>query len=122
MEYVALVFAIFGFFAYTKISSLERRISVLEEQMTRQKGTSCAEKRESLLKAARSYIGRKVEIDLREDHNDIDIEMYGNTKSGSNTILDVDDSWMLVRIESAKGTKDKLIRLESVDRLSVEID
>ena len=122
MEYVAFVFAIFGFFAYTRISSLERRISRLEEQLTKQKGTSYAEKRASLTRSARSYIGRKVNIDLKEDQMDIDIISYGNTKNGSNTILDVDDSWMLVRIDSAKGTKEKLIRLESVERLSVEIE
>ena len=43
--------------------------------------------------------------------------MYGNTKHGSNTILDADEEWMLVRIETPKGTKEKLIRMESIARI-----
>ena len=58
-------------------------------------------------------------LDLKEDHEDVDVTMYGNTKHGSNTILDVDDEWMLVRIDTPKGTKEKLLRLESVERISV---
>ena len=58
-------------------------------------------------------------LELEEDHEDVDVTMYGNTKHGSNTILDVDDEWMLVRIDTPKGTKEKLLRLESVERISV---
>jgi hypothetical protein len=45
--------------------------------------------------------------------------MYGNSKHGSNTILDADDDWILVRIDSAKGSKEKLIRAGSVQRISL---
>ena len=44
---------------------------------------------------------------------------YGNSKHGTNTIVDVDDEWMLVHIETPKTSKDKLIRLESIERISV---
>ena len=37
---------------------------------------------------------------------------------GSITILDCDDDWIKVRIDSAKGTKEKLIKMESVLSIS----
>ena len=82
------------------------------------KGTSFHEDRKALLEAIRSCIGKKVSIDLKEDHEDIDIVSYGNTRYGSNTILDADDEWILLKIDSAKGSKEKLIRMESVKRIN----
>ena len=75
--------------------------------------------RTALMTVAKSCIGRQVNLELREDDGDVDVIMYGNTKHGSNTILDVDDEWMLVRIDTPKGAKEKLLRLESVERISV---
>ena len=118
MQYVAFVFAIFGFMAYLQISSLKKRVDDLERELTKVRGTSYQEDRSALLQAVRSYIGQKVKIDLKEDHMDVDIINYGNAKNGSNTVLDADDEWVLVRIDSKKGTKDKLIRLESIERIS----
>lgn len=61
-------------------------------------------------------------IDLKEDHEDVDIINYGNTKHGSNTVLDADNEWLLVRIETPKKTVEKLIRMESVERISLIIE
>lgn len=122
MQYVAFVFAIFGFISYLQISSLKKRIENLERELTKVNGTSYQEDRYALLKAIKSYVGQKVNIDLKEDHEDIDIINYGNTRYGSNTVLDVDDEWVLLRIDSKKGTKDKLIRLESIERISAVRD
>ena len=119
MEIIAYVFGIFGLMAYLETSSLKKRVSVLERELTRTKGTSYHEDRSSLVEAARSYIGKKVRIDLGEDQEDMDIVMYGNTKHGSNTILDVDEEWLTVRVDTPKGSKEKLIRMESVVRISV---
>ena len=122
MEYVGLVFGIFGLIAYLELSSLKGRITELEREMTKMKGTSYHENRSSLLHAARSYIGQNVIIDLKEDYKDPDIEMYGNTKHGTNTILDADAEWLCVRTESAKGNTEKLIRMEAVERITVSRD
>ena len=119
MEYVGIVFGIFGILAYVQVASLKRRIDALEEQLAQTQGTKAFEDRTALVEAIKSYIGKQVKIELKEDHEDIDVVMYGNTKSGSNTILDADEEWMLVRIESKKGTKEKLIRLASVERISL---
>ena len=54
---------------------------------------------------------------MKEDHMDSDIISYGNTKRGSNTIVDVDEDWILIRIKSPKGEKEKLIRLESIQTI-----
>lgn len=122
MEIIGFIFGIFGFFAYLQVSSLKRRIDILEQQITGVKGTTYEADRTSLMKMIRECTGKSVTIDLKEDFEDIDITMYGNTKSGTNTILDVDDRWMLVRTESKKGTKDKLIRLDSVQSIGVKQD
>ena len=114
MEYAAFVFGIFGLLAYLEASSLKKRIKALEEQLAGVEGTAAFDDRLSLLAAIRSFIGQKVRIDLKEDCQDIDVVMYGNSRHGSNTILDADEDWVLVRIESAKGTKEKLIRLSSI--------
>ena len=117
MQYVAFVFAIFGFLAYLELSSLKKRVDELERQLTKMKGTSFHEDRKGLLQAAKAYVGQPVNLEMKEDHNDVDVMMYGNTKHGSNTILDADEEWMLVRIDTPKGTKEKLLRMESIARI-----
>ena len=87
--------------------------------MSRTQGTSYHTDRAALIKAARSYIGKKVNIDLKEDHQDVDIINYGNMIYGTITILDADGEWMLVRVENKKKNIKKLIRLESVEGISV---
>ncbi|MBQ6223069.1 MAG: hypothetical protein IJJ44_10700 [Solobacterium sp.] len=120
MEYLGFIFGIFGLLAYLQISPLKRRMDKLEEELTRTKGTSFHEDRQSLMNAICSYTGEKVILTLKEDYMDADIVSYGNTKHGSNTILDADEDWMLIRIETPKGNKQKLIRMESIQSVSPE--
>lgn len=120
MEYLGFIFGIFGLLAYLQITPLKRRMDKLEEELTRTKGTSFHEDRQSLMNAVRSYTGEKVILTLKEDYVDADIVSYGNTKHGSNTILDADEDWMLIRIETPKGNKQKLIRMESIQSVSPE--
>ena len=119
MEYIGFVFGIFGLFAYLQSSSLKKRIVALEEELAGIAGTSSFEERRALLDAALAYIGKPVRLDLKEDCEDIDIVMYGNSKHGTNTILDADGDWLLVRIDSAKGSKEKLIRAGAIQRISL---
>lgn len=119
MEYLGFIFGIFGMMAYLQISFLKNRVSELERELTKMKGTSFHEDRSALVQATRTYTGQKVNIELKEDHEDIDIINYGNTKHGSITVLDADEEWMLVEVVTPKGTKKKLIRMESVERISV---
>ena len=119
MEYVGIVFGIFGLFAYVQLSSLKKRVVTLEEELAGIAGTSSYEERRALLDAACAYIGKQVTLDLKEDCEDADIVMYGNSKHGTNTILDADDDWLLIRIDSAKGSKEKLIRAGAIQRISL---
>ena len=119
MEYVGFVFGIFGLLAYIQLSSLKKRVVALEEELAGIAGTSSFEERKALLDAVEAYIGKQVILDLKEDCEDVDIVMYGNSKHGTNTILDADGDWLLVRIDSAKGSKEKLIRTGSVQRISL---
>ena len=118
MEYLGLIFGIFGLAAFAEVCTLQRKVSALEAQLGRMEGTPQYEERKSLVRTAADCIGRQVRIDLKDEYQNVDITMYGNTKSGSNTILDVDDDWILVQVTSAKGTKQVLIRAEAVKSIT----
>ena len=117
MEYVGFIFGIFGLLAFLEASSLKKRVAALEESLTKTRGTSFHEERQSLVAAAKDYIGQEVILGFKEDHGDVDVINYGNTKHGSNTILDVDEDWLLVRIEMPKGSKEKLLRMQSIQSI-----
>lgn len=119
MEYIGFIFGIFGLLAYLQVSSLKSRVNELENQLSKIQGTSYHDDRSALRIAAKEYIGKTVNIDLKEDYMDVDIVNYGNTKHGSNIILDVDEDWLLIQINNSKGGKEKLIRLEAVQNISV---
>ena len=119
MEYAAFLFGIFGLMAYAQIPALKKRIDGLERELTNIKGTSFHEDRGDLVRMFRECIGKKVRIDLKEDHEDVDMYNYGNTKYGSITVMDADSEWRLVHIETPKGNKDKLIRMESIEGISI---
>ena len=119
MEYIGIVFGIFGLLAYIELFSLKKRVVALEEELAGIAGTASYEERRSLLDAVSGDIGKQVNLELKEDCEDVDIMMYGNTKHGSNTILDADGEWILVRVDSAKGSNEKLIRVGSVQRISL---
>lgn len=118
MEYIGFIFGIFGFIAFTQVGSLRGKVYELERQLARVKGTTLHDERVALSQAAKSYIGESTKINVKEHYEDVDITMYGNTKNGSITILDVDDDWLLVQIQTPKETKEKLIRLEAVQSFS----
>ena len=119
MEYIGFIFGIFGLLAYVQLASLKKKVNALEEELAGIAGTSSFEERRSLRGAIEAYIGKQVILELKEDCEDVDIVMYGNSKHGTNTILDADGDWLLIRIDSAKGSKEKLIRAGSVQRISL---
>ena len=118
MEYVALVFSFFGLYAFCQAGELKRRMDKLEGELTKMKGTSFNEARKDLVRLAKEYAGKSVKIGLKEDYMDADIVTYGNTKHGSNTIIDVDDEWMIVKIITPKTEKIKMIRMEAIQTIS----
>lgn len=120
MEYIGYIFGIFGLMAYLQLSSLKSRVAELERALTSMKGSTFHERQRALSEAvAKSYIGNKVKIELKEDHEDVDIFNYGNTKHGSIEVLDADQQWLLVQIQSPKGSKKKLLRLESIESIAL---
>ena len=122
MEIIGFVFGIFGLLAYLEVPSLKKRIADLERDMSKTQGTSYHVDRTALVQATRSYIGKKVNIDLKEDHEDVDIINYGNMKYGTITILDTDGEWVLIRVENKKKNVTKLIRMDSIKGISVLTD
>ena len=77
MEYIGIVFGIFGLLAYIELFSLKKRVVALGIA-----GTASYEERRSLLDAVSGDIGKQVNLELKEDCEDVDIMMYGNTKHG----------------------------------------
>ncbi|MBQ4362366.1 MAG: hypothetical protein II787_05535 [Lachnospiraceae bacterium] len=114
IQYVALIFGLLGFIGYCQLSTLKQRISALEEQLSKIQGTTYFETRQALRGQIESLIGKPVTIEMKEDLEDADIISYGNTRHGSNTILEADDDWIKVRIDTPKGSREKLIRMESL--------
>ena len=119
MGLIIFIFGIFGFMAYYEVTGLKKRVNALEAQLAQTTGTSAYNDRQSLITMVQGCIGKKVHIDLKEDYEDVDIVMYGNANHGSNTILDVDEEWVLIHIESPRTVKEKLIRIESIQSIQV---
>ncbi|MBE6989747.1 MAG: hypothetical protein E7426_03245 [Ruminococcaceae bacterium] len=118
MEYVAFVFGIFGLVAFLEISSLKGRIRSLEAQLRSLSGTDYAAEKQSLIEAAKAYIGQTVRLSFSEDEKDPDA-VLASIKMGTCTLLDVDENWLLVHIVHNKSSKDKLIRVDSVTGISL---
>lgn len=118
MGIIGFVFGILGFTAFCSQSSLKSRIKRLEDELSSMKGSSYSLSRESIAGYASQNKGKRVKISFKEDCADTDVIMYGNPK-GSNVILDSDDSWILVEITSPKKTVRKLLRIDSIDGLTL---
>ena len=76
MEVVAFILGVFGISAYLQISGLKNRIAALERELTSIKGTSYHEDRGDLVKMVKECIGKKVKVDLKEDHLDIHNKLW----------------------------------------------
>lgn len=115
---IGFIFGIFGLMAYISMGQLKRKVEMLESALSKMEGTSYHEDRESLFRIAQSCVGRQVRIELKEDHEDVDVMMYGNTKHGSIMVMDCDRDWMRIQIDGPKGTISKLIRMESIKKIT----
>ena len=87
MEYVGLVFGIFGLMAYLSVSSLKNRVSRLERELQAMQGNNYSLERASLAESLKSRIGEPILLTFREDEQDIDCMMLGR-KTGAITLLD----------------------------------
>ena len=119
MGLLSYIFGVFGLFAYLECSKLKKKVNGLEKELSQIQGTNYQKSAQSLYTMVQSYIGQPVIIQLKEDYLDGDVLGYGNSKHGSNTILEVDPEWVLVLIKSKKEEKKKLIRLHSIDSISL---
>ena len=118
MEYVAFIFAIFGFFAYIELSKLKNRVNDLEAQLSKVKGTSHFESAQTIKKLVEQNLGRRVYLNLREGYEDQEIYMAVYQKREI-VMVDADGGWILVNVGSPKGTLQKLIRTESIQSIDV---
>lgn len=114
MDTIIMVWAILGFFAFLnvlslqdKVSKLERRIRLLEEDET-------PSARIDLGGKMPEYIGKCIIPEFYEDEEDADIDVTLTSKNGRVTVVECDDKWVKVRLENGKKICEKLLRIHSI--------
>ena len=113
MEYVIWPLAILGFVAFCSMGSLTSRIKKLEQQLSSMEGTSAHAERLSLVKLLQEYVGKNVEIEFKDEENDMDIA-NAVMRKGTCTIRAADGDWVHVHITYGKVDKEKLIRVSEI--------
>lgn len=118
MEYLGLIFGIFGLCAFAEVTGLKKRLRALEDQMAKTKGTTQYEERQSLFQQVQNNLGQKVKLSFKNGLGDIDVLNYGSNKNGSVTVMDTDGEWVQLLLEGPKGNKEKLIRLSNISGIT----
>jgi hypothetical protein len=106
MEYLG----VFGFIAFVFVLTLQGKVSKLERQMREAGiGEEGSALNGDLFTSLEKRIGCQVRLDFYDGEGDVDI-----TGDKSVTIKDVDEKWVLVRLENKKKSCDKLIRISTI--------
>lgn len=106
MEYLG----VFGFIAFVLVMTLQGKVSKLERQMREAGiGEEGIALNGDLSSSLEKRIGCQVKVDFYDGEADADI-VSGKTV----TIKDVDEKWVLVRLENKKKTCEKLIRISTI--------
>ena len=119
METVTMIWSIFGFCAFLSVFSLSSRIQNLERKLrsrSDENGELVTEK-QNLGAHIQKYIGKNVKLDFYDEEEDVDVLQSEST--GTVTIVDCDDKWVLVHLENRKKTQDKLLRVDSIKSIGV---
>ena len=119
METLTMMCSMLGFFAFLSVFSLSSRIQKLERELrsgSNSNGEGVVE-RQNLGEHIQEYIGKNVKLDFYDDEEDMDV--FQSESTGTVTIADCDDRWVLVHLENRKKTQDKLLRIDSIKSIGV---
>ncbi len=104
---------IFGLFAFIQMWGLSSRISRLERAKVNNTEI------EDLTEIIVTHIGKQIDtITFYEDEEDDDLECLGKNEKAF--IEEVDEKWVLLRVEKAKKTVRKLIRISSIKGIALK--
>ena len=106
MEYLG----VFGFISFVFVLTLQGKVSKLERQMREAGiGEEGAALNGDLSTSLEKRIGCQVKLDFYDGEADVDI-----ASAKAVTIKDVDEKWVLVRLEHKKKACEKLIRISTI--------
>ena len=106
MEYLG----VFGFISFVFVLTLQGKVSKLERQMREAGiGEEGAALNGNLSTSLEKRIGCQVKLDFYDGEADVDI-----ASAKAVTIKDVDEKWVLVRLEHKKKACEKLIRISTI--------
>ncbi|PXV91197.1 hypothetical protein C8E03_104205 [Lachnotalea glycerini] len=114
MEYIYGIWAFLGFLAFLQVSSLSTKQKRMERRENDDSQVRSSMK-DDMKMILTPYVGKEVIFDFYEDEEDLDMV---NTNKNKFILLDVDEKWALIRIESTRKTVNKLIRISSVKGVS----
>lgn len=118
METITMVWSIMGFIAFITLFSLRDRVIRLERQLSDCGNSRQFQSRDELGDRMREYIGKRIILGFYEDEEDIDVLTYAENPRGGVTVIDCDEKWVLVRIDTGKKSLQKLLRINSIKDIS----
>lgn len=112
MDLLYKIWAFFGFLAFIQMGGIYTRIRRKERSESGNMHTERSSVKDDMAKILAPYIGKEVSLDFYEDEGDMDLLFMD--KHDKSILLDIDPKWVLMRIETPKEHKEKLIRISSI--------
>lgn len=109
--------AVLGLLAFLQVSAISAKIRRMErsERENPHLGRSGVD---DMRKILASYIGKEVSLDFYDEEEEMDLLCAG--KHEKTILLDIDEKWAMIRFETPKKQKDKLIRISSIKGVSFQ--
>lgn len=104
--------AIFGLIAFLQVSAISAKLRRMERSERGNLHLGGSNVEDDMIKILTPYIGKEVSLDFYEEEEDMDLLCAG--KQEKTILLDIDTKWAMVRKETPKKHKDKLIRISSI--------
>ena len=116
MEFLYKMGAIFGLLAFFQVSAVAARLRRLERSENSVLHAERSSVKDDMTKILAPYTGKRIQLDFYENEEDMDL--INISKQNKIILLDMDEKWALVRIETSKNHRDKLIRISSIKGVS----
>lgn len=110
--------AILGLLAFFQVSQISSRLRRLERDGVSAPLSGRCSAKEDIAKVLAPCIGKEVVLDFYED--EVDRDLICATGKRKIILLDIDSKWAMVRMETPKTHKDKLIRISSIKGVSYQ--
>lgn len=115
MDLLYKIWAFFGFLAFIQIGGIYANSARTRRKERSESGNLHAERssvKDDMTEILAPRIGKEISLDFYEDEEDMDLLFMD--KHHKSILLDIDPKWALIRIETSKTHKEKLIRISSI--------